>query len=61
VAADFDTETLIALRCEIDNWRWAGVPFFLRTGKQSAEVRLRKPPKAMFSHGSGARAQHPTS
>ena len=34
VAPDSDTETLVALRCEIDNWRWAGVPFFLRTGKE---------------------------
>jgi glucose-6-phosphate 1-dehydrogenase len=31
-----DTETFIALRCEIDNWRWAGVPFYLRTGKNMA-------------------------
>jgi glucose-6-phosphate 1-dehydrogenase len=29
-----DTETFVALRAEIDNWRWAGVPFYLRTGKQ---------------------------
>ena len=34
VAPDSDTETFVALRCEIDNWRWAGVPFFLRTGKR---------------------------
>src|SRR6202162_4361191 len=34
VARDSDTETFIALRCEIDNWRWAGVPFFLRTGTE---------------------------
>ena len=33
VAPDSDTETFVALRCDIDNWRWAGVPFFLRTGK----------------------------
>ena len=39
VADDSDTETFVALRCEIDNWRWAGVPFFLRTGKQMAEER----------------------
>jgi glucose-6-phosphate 1-dehydrogenase len=31
-----DTETFVALRCEIDTWRWAGVPFFLRTGKRLA-------------------------
>ncbi len=37
--ADSDTETFVALRAEIDNWRWAGVPFFLRTGKRLAERR----------------------
>ena len=34
-----DTETLIALRADIDNWRWAGTPFFLRTGKRLPERR----------------------
>ena len=33
VAPDSNTETFVAMRLEIDNWRWAGVPFFLRTGK----------------------------
>ena len=32
--ADSRTETYIALRCEIENWRWAGVPFYVRTGKR---------------------------
>ena len=32
-----DTETFVALRVEVDNWRWAGVPFFLRTGKRMPE------------------------
>src|SRR6202000_2772361 len=32
-----DTETFIALKCSIENWRWAGVPFYLRTGKRLAE------------------------
>ena len=44
VAADSATETYAALRLEIDNWRWAGVPFFIRTGKALAatqtELRL---------------------
>ena len=44
VAADSMTETYVALRLEIDNWRWAGVPFFIRTGKclpeKVTEVRL---------------------
>ena len=60
-----DTETYIALRCEIDNWRWAGVPFFLRTGKRMAEgariisIAFREPPKSMFPVGSGVGAHGP--
>lgn len=34
VPADSNTETYMAIRCEIDNWRWAGVPFYVRTGKR---------------------------
>jgi glucose-6-phosphate 1-dehydrogenase len=37
VAPDSQTETYVALRFEIDNWRWAGVPFYLRTGKRLAQ------------------------
>ncbi len=37
VSPESDTETFIALKCSIDNWRWAGVPFYLRTGKRLAE------------------------
>jgi glucose-6-phosphate 1-dehydrogenase len=54
VASDSQTETYAALRLEIDNWRWAGVPFFIRTGKKLAahvtELRLvfRHPPKLAF-------------
>jgi glucose-6-phosphate 1-dehydrogenase len=65
VAADSDTETFIALKCNIDNWRWAGVPFFLRTGKRLAEgqriisIAFREPPKSMFPEGSGISAQGP--
>jgi glucose-6-phosphate 1-dehydrogenase len=65
VSADSDTETFIALRCEVDNWRWAGVPFFLRTGKRMAEgariisIAFREPPKSMFPAGSGVGAQGP--
>jgi glucose-6-phosphate 1-dehydrogenase len=36
VAADSRTETFVALRLHVSNWRWAGVPFYLRTGKQLA-------------------------
>jgi len=60
-----DTETFIALKCSIDNWRWAGVPFFLRTGKRLAEgqriisIAFRQPPKSMFPAGSGIGEQGP--
>ncbi len=60
-----ETETFIALRCAIDNWRWAGVPFFLRTGKRLAEgqriisIAFREPPKSMFPAGSGVSTQGP--
>jgi len=36
---DSDTETFVAVKAEIDNWRWAGVPFYLRTGKRMARKR----------------------
>jgi glucose-6-phosphate 1-dehydrogenase len=45
VAPDSRTETFAALRLQVDNWRWAGVPFFLRTGKRlgkrSSEIVIR--------------------
>jgi glucose-6-phosphate 1-dehydrogenase len=65
VAPNSDTETFIALRCEIDNWRWAGVPFFLRTGKHMAEgariisIAFREAPRSMFPRGSGIGALGP--
>ena len=65
VDPESDTETFIALKCRIDNWRWAGVPFFLRTGKRLAEgqriisIAFREPPKSMFPVGSGVGAQGP--
>ncbi len=65
VDPESDTETFIALKCLIDNWRWAGVPFFLRTGKRLAEgqriisIAFREPPKSMFPVGSGVGAQGP--
>ncbi|MEU7514057.1 hypothetical protein AB0B13_19010 [Streptomyces sp. NPDC042898] len=49
-----DTETLVALCLEIDNWHWAGVPFYLRSGKDLAASRpvitlgFREPPLRMF-------------
>jgi len=65
VAPDSDTETFVALRCDIDNWRWAGVPFFLRTGKQLGggeriiSIAFREPPKSMFPADSGVGTQGP--
>ena len=55
VAADSQTETFVALRAEVDNWRWAGVPFCLRTGKclgasrQLVTLGFRQPTMRMFS------------
>ena len=51
VAADSDTETFVGLRLEVDNWRWAGVPFFIRAGKampvEATEIRVvfKRPPR----------------
>jgi glucose-6-phosphate 1-dehydrogenase len=48
------TETFVALRAFVDNWRWAGIPFFLRTGKRLAEshhlltIAFKQPPRRMF-------------
>ncbi len=59
VAPESETETFIALKCYIDNWRWAGVPFYLRTGKKLAEgkriisIAFKEPPQSMFPEGSG--------
>ena len=65
VASDSDTETFIALQCEITNWRWAGVPFLLRTGKRLAEgqriisLAFREPPRSLFPPDSGVGTQGP--
>ena len=65
VSPESDTETFIAMRCYIDNWRWAGVPFYLRTGKRMAEgqriisIAFREPPKSMFPADSGVGAHGP--
>ena len=54
------TETFVALRCEISNWRWAGVPFYIRTGKRLAkrsayiEVNFRPAPHAIYKSPMGA-------
>ena len=62
VASGSTTETYAAMRLEIDNWRWAGVPWFIRTGKRlpvtQTEVRLvfRRPPRLGFLPSIGNRA-----
>ena len=54
VAADSTTETYAALKLYVDNWRWAGVPFYLRTGKRMAEgssaicIRFKTPPQDLL-------------
>ena len=57
--AKSNTETFVALRAEIDNWRWAGVPFYLRTGKRmhtrASEilVQFKAPRHIIFGKGEG--------
>lgn len=64
VAPESDVETYLALRLEIESWRWAGVPFFLRTGKRLADTALeaviefREPPRLLFA-GPGTPKPHP--
>ena len=54
VAENSDTETFVAMKIFIDNWRWAGVPIYLRTGKKMPEtvleviVEFKQPPRALF-------------
>ena len=54
VAPDSNTETFVALKLQIDNWRWAGVPFYLRTGKRLAKrsteivIQFRRTPFVLF-------------
>jgi glucose-6-phosphate 1-dehydrogenase len=54
VAPDSEVETYVAVRAHIDNWRWAGVPFYLRAGKRLAKtatqilVEFHQPPRPLF-------------
>jgi glucose-6-phosphate 1-dehydrogenase len=56
VRPDSTTETYVALKLMIDNWRWAGVPFYLRTGKAlksrrtEVAIKFKQAPFAMFRH-----------
>jgi glucose-6-phosphate 1-dehydrogenase len=58
VAADSMTETYVALRLNVDNWRWAGVPFYLRTGKSLARrtteiaIQFKQAPFSLFRNTS---------
>ena len=59
VAPNSTTETYVAIRLELNNWRWAGVPFFLRTGKRLPKrateiaIQFHKPPTALFEAEDG--------
>jgi glucose-6-phosphate 1-dehydrogenase len=54
VAPDSETETFVAVKATVDNWRWEGVPFYLRSGKRLAQSRhlltiaFKQPPRRMF-------------
>jgi glucose-6-phosphate 1-dehydrogenase len=58
VDAKSSTETYVALKLAIDNWRWVGVPFYLRTGKKMAErvteiaIKFKAPPLLLFKNTS---------
>lgn len=59
VAPDSTVETYAALRLDIDTWRWAGVPFYIRAGKRlpvtccEVQVELKQPPKSVFGIPNG--------
>jgi glucose-6-phosphate 1-dehydrogenase len=64
VAKDSQVETFAAIRLHIDSWRWAGVPFYIRTGKHLAVtatevlVELKRPPVTLFEDCVNARPNH---
>jgi glucose-6-phosphate 1-dehydrogenase len=64
VASGTDTETFVALRFEIESWRWAGVPWLIRAGKclpvtaTEAIIEFKTPPRMLFG-GRGSAAPHP--
>ena len=66
MARDSDTETFIALKVGIDNWRWAGVPIYLRTGKRMAEgmriisIAFKEAPRSMFPPAQASARRDPT-
>ncbi len=62
--AESDTETFVAIRAEVANWRWAGVPFYLRTGKRMAArsseivINFRPISHSIFDHTAGRISQN---
>lgn len=62
LSAQSDTETFVALKAEVDNWRWSGVPFYLRTGKRLPEkhseivIQFKPVPHAIFGEARYATA-----
>ena len=64
VAADSNVETYVALRAQVDSWRWAGVPFYIRAGKRLAAtatevlVEFKQPPRLFFARPD-VEAPHP--
>lgn len=64
IAADSDTESYVAIQAHIDNWRWADIPFYLRTGKRMPEKRseivinFRKLPHNIFGDFGGSEQQN---
>jgi len=64
VASESDVETFVALRLEVESWRWSGVPFFLRAGKRLRETALeaviefKEPPRLLFAEA-GTPMPHP--
>jgi glucose-6-phosphate 1-dehydrogenase len=63
VARDSSAETFAAAKFYVDNWRWRGVPFYLRTGKRMARqtsliaIRFRQPPQLLFDAASPGRSE----
>lgn len=61
IPADSHTETFVAIKAEIDSWRWAGVPFYLRTGKRMQDklaeivINFRQMPHSIFGRGAMGR------
>ena len=55
IPADSNTETFVALKCYIENWRWAGVPFYLRTGKRMTRraseiaIQFKRVPRILYN------------